>query len=335
MATPDNDVAVEASLAELAQYVASARDVESLSRPMLELMERVTGLESTYLTSIDTAKGVQRVLFSRCSELLTIPEDLTVPWGDTLCKRALTEGKFFVDDVAERWGDSEAARQLGIATYMSQPVVGKDGEIYGTLCAASSLRKSLSPATIDIIALFAKLIGQQIDRESMFDQLVNTNTRLLNRASADPLTGIANRRAFREQLDAMLRTSDEPVQVAFIDLDGFKSINDHYGHDVGDRFLIEMAMRLMKAVRRRDLVARLGGDEFVVATVGSHPKALLQRLEKNTCGRFILGVYTLDYDGPSIGIVSAVESEDVDAVIARADRAMYEIKQQRRQRDKA
>jgi len=73
---------------QLPEAVTSADDLEQLTRPMLELLEAATGLESTYLTTIDMAAGKQSILFSRNSKSMQIPEGLSVPWGDTLCKRA-------------------------------------------------------------------------------------------------------------------------------------------------------------------------------------------------------------------------------------------------------
>ena len=164
----------------------------------------------------------------------------------------------------------------------------------------------------------------------MFNRLIDTNSRLLNSASIDPLTGVANRRAFIEQLDALLAASDSTVSVAFIDLDGFKEINDRYGHDTGDRFLIEISLRLLKCLRRQDIVARLGGDEFVVASLEASEETLKQRIEAETQGKISLATHCFHYDGPSVGTVESEPGEDARAVIARADQAMYEVKKKRR-----
>jgi len=84
-------------------------------------------------------------------------------------------------------------------------------------------------------------------------------------AKHDPLTGLANRRYFMERLDqttARLDRSLEGAAIAYFDLDGFKEINDRFGHNIGDAALIEVGRRLSHAVRGSDLVARIGGDEF-------------------------------------------------------------------------
>jgi diguanylate cyclase (GGDEF)-like protein len=96
---------------------------------------------------------------------------------------------------------------------------------------------------------------------------------LRQRAGFDTLTGLANRTLLRERLDAALarsRRSGRPVAALVVDLNGFKQINDAYGHDVGDRVLAEVAERLRLSVRAEDVVGRLGGDEFVVFAEDLH-----------------------------------------------------------------
>ncbi|WP_028456028.1 hypothetical protein [Chitinilyticum litopenaei] len=106
-------------IAQISQALESRQPLEGLVRQLLMLLELVTDLESTYLTRIDLAEMRQHILFSRNSKQMQIPEGLAVPWDDTLCKRALDEGQRFTNDVANCWGDSVAARELGIATYVS------------------------------------------------------------------------------------------------------------------------------------------------------------------------------------------------------------------------
>ncbi|ORE89567.1 diguanylate cyclase with gaf sensor [Oceanococcus atlanticus] len=325
---------MELLLNRLADQVAQSYDLESLTRPMLELLETVTGLQSTYLTTIDEHRGVQHILYARNSHALQIPEGLSVPWGDTLCKRALDQGQPYASDVASRWGDSDAARTLGIKTYVSQPVHTADGTLYGTLCAASGDCVNVMPATLNVLALFARLIAQQIEREALLERLRQSNQELSSRATTDTLTGVANRRGLYEALGRMLahaRRESVVVQLAFIDLDGFKPINDQFGHAVGDRFLVHIASRLLASVRASDVVGRYGGDEFVVIAIGDQPEELAQRLEQAIQGIFMDGEIVLDYPGASIGVVSASPDEgDAEALIRRADQVMYQMKTRRK-----
>ncbi|WP_233840475.1 sensor domain-containing diguanylate cyclase [Dyella sp. 2HG41-7] len=323
----------------LATTVTHARTLEELVRPLLELLEVVTGLESTYLTTIDELAGVQHVLFARNSRSLCIPEGLSVPWEGTLCKRALDQGQFYTDDVAHCWGDSEAAKALGIATYASTPVRGDQGDLLGTLCAASDHRKPMRDGSAHTLTLFAKLISQQMEREKLFVDLQRSNYMLAANALIDPVTHLPNRRALMEEMKRRLennRTTTALI-VAFIDLDHFKDINDQYGHDVGDRFLEATARRLQSALRNGDIAARLGGDEFVVLasapsdTAEAAAVSLEHRLTSATCGRFSLQTTDLEYNGPSIGVVVAQpECDDAQALLKLADEAMYAIKRIRK-----
>ena len=327
-------------LAQLSQSVETARTLEDLVRPLLEMLEAVTGLDSTYLTSIDLAAQRQSVVFSRNSGSLQIPEGIDVPWDDTLCRRALEEGRVQCDDVPARWGDSDAARALGLQTYVSVPVRMGDGALFGTLCAASAGRHVIDADAENVLRLFSRLIGYHIERERLIEQLRRANEELSESALSDPLTGLPNRRSLAQELNRMLarvQRDDRALVVAFIDLDAFKPINDRYGHEAGDRFLVAMARALEGALRGGDLVARIGGDEFVVA--GTVPResadaaadVLCRRLEAATRGRFDIGGTSIDYAGASVGVVLARTGEvDAEALLARADRAMYASKHERR-----
>ena len=330
-------------LAQLSQSVSAARSVEELTRPLLEMLEAVTGLESTYLTFIDEAQGVQHVLYARNSSTMQIPEGLTVPWHDTLCKRALDEGRTFTDDVAGCWGDSQAARELNIRTYVSTPVRMGDGTLYGTLCAASASSHARTPEGERILTLFAYLIGQQVEREQLIQKLLSANQQLATVAATDPLTGLPNRRALVEALERMFAhglRQQMGVQIAFIDLDGFKAINDTHGHEVGDQFLMAITQRLQGLLRAEDMAARLGGDEFVVASLSAHTgqaaeaaqEALAQRIAQATQGHFDLPGATLDYTGPSVGVVTIAPDRNhrVEDALRLADQTMYRVKLARR-----
>lgn len=327
-------------LDKLVAAVSNSEDLESLVRPLLGLLESITGMESTYLTTIDLQHNVQHIVFARNTQTLTIPEGLSVPWGDTLCKRAIDEGRPYVDDVASCWGDSEAARALGITTYLSEPVHVAAGELYGTLCAASGTRIQITNDTRRLLQMFSQLIARQLERDRLLIRLQDENRMFSRYALADPLTGFPNRRALMNELGRALANAGRAgtaVHVAFIDLDGFKSINDQYGHDAGDRFLIEIAKTLVSGMRDGDFVARYGGDEFVVfgaATSTAHDAsraAIRKRLERLTTGQFMIGTVTLDYSGASVGVVTSDPDErDSQVVLVRADEAMYQTKRVRR-----
>lgn len=329
-------------LEKLALTINDSNDLEELVRPFLEILEEITGLESTYLTHIDEAQGLQHILYANNTKTqqLDIPEGLSVEWGDTLCKRALDEQKSFTDDVASCWGDSQAAMQLGINTYLSEPIRIGDGELFGTLCGASGSRISINIEARRLLTMLAKLIARQLERDRLLERLQRENLVFSQQALTDPLTGIPNRRASLQELTRALagvNRSGTPLHLAFIDLDGFKAINDQYGHDAGDRFLIQIAQRLSEGLRDSDFVARYGGDEFLVfgpacsADLEESRDAIGTRLESLTIGTYDLSGEAFFYAGPSVGVVTALADEkDSTSLISRADAAMYAVKQARR-----
>ncbi|MFV3131680.1 sensor domain-containing diguanylate cyclase [Niveispirillum sp. KHB5.9] len=329
-------------LARMSSAMVSAGNVEQLTRPLLELLELMTGLESTYLTRIDGDARVQTILFSRNSRVMQIPEGLSVPWNDTLCKRALEEGRSYTDNVADCWGDSDAARALGIQTYASVPVYVADQALYGTLCAASKDSRPMSAQGQQVLSLFSSLISQQLQREQLLDKLQKANAALEVESSTDALTGLPNRRFALSELDrlfALAQRTRQQVLLAFIDLDGFKGINDTHGHDAGDEFLIAVGRRLSAGLRRGDVLGRLGGDEFIFMGLTAPgetnglkaDEAAYQRLAPLLRGRYDLGACALDYPGASFGIVVAdPDATTPEEALREADARMYIDKRARR-----
>ncbi len=333
------DPKIDPLLVQLAQTVGGQQTLETLTRPLLEMLQAVTGLESTYLTTIDLAKGEQHILFARNSRTMQIPEGASFPWHDTLCKRALDEGRMCTSDVPAAWGDSEAAAALGIRTYVSSAVRASDGSLVGTLCAASADSMQLAPNVDRVLGMFSTLIGQHVEREALMGQLRVANAKLASFAMTDMLTSLPNRRALVQELTRMLarcQRDGSALLAAFIDLDGFKQINDRHGHDAGDQFLVAMAARLGAGLRAGDVLARLGGDEFVVVAHDSHAPdsaaGFRDHLARLTIGHFALGMdLDLDYLGASVGVVRiASGSLTAEDVLVRADAAMYENKRARR-----
>ncbi|MFM1687585.1 GGDEF domain-containing protein [Aeromonas salmonicida] len=330
-------------LQALSVQVTEARDLESLTRPLLEMLETVTGLESTYLTQIDLEQRAQHILYARNSAALQIPEGVSVDWSDTLCRRALDEGRLYAADVADRWGDSAAARAMGIRTYMSSPVRTSSGSLYGTLCGASAEHKPLVTGSEHLIAFFARLIAEHVEREQLLQQLQQANNELSRQALSDPLTGLPNRRALMLELHrlfSLLKRTGHPLLISFIDLDGFKAINDTHGHDAGDLLLQTMAQQLAGALRSGDLLARVGGDEFVAVgmgplsgeeTVEAAVHCFQRRLFAQSQVQLPLASQVLNYSGASVGVVAVdPASISIDDALRQADACMYAVKRQRR-----
>ncbi len=480
--------------------------LEELTRKLLALVEKLTGMDSSYLTRFEYHSNRQHILYARNSGELDLPEDLSVPWGDSLYRRALEGQHFASSDIRHTWPDAVVAAELGLRSFVSVPVQFADGTMFGTLCAASAAKIEVSPDTLSAMELLSSLISRQIEVEDrrqfaeerytrmalvaevgrlcldaralmpalqqtaallaqmppwqrvitfeckddeyrviqavessdpalveaitlavgeaisrlhdehhhpllssnqmtesvrqlraqqglaadgptalltaatlsgleagivlladsgealerrddqmlancsnflsmLADRLCHqglleaTNQDLSIQASRDPLTGLANRRSLNDTLErtlAMAARSGDQVFAAFVDLDGFKRINDVHGHEAGDLLLISLARRLQNQLRSDDMIARIGGDEFVVVTTAgpSRPghdiaRNLTDRIDQAIIGEHDLGTVRIDYGGASIGVVRW-QGEDLAELLKRADQAMYAIKQKRR-----
>lgn len=322
-------------LARVSETLATEQSLEGLVRQLLEMLEIVTDMESTYLTKIDIEARLQHILYARNSKQMTIPEGLSVPWDETLCKHALDSDTVFSNDVPERWPECEAAKALGITTYMSIPVHLADGSLYGTLCATSTARKPLSERGEQVLKLFAGLIAQSIQKESLVTQLREANAALIAHSYTDALTGLPNRRAIFEDLTTLFslaRHLKRNAIIAFIDLDDFKLINDRYGHEAGDQFLIEVGKRLAAEKQQDDIIGRLGGDEFLVASLSNagneeQINLLRTRLSARIAGEYWLGTISIIYPGASLGVIEVDPGvTDPDSALRAADIAMYQDK---------
>jgi diguanylate cyclase (GGDEF)-like protein/PAS domain S-box-containing protein len=158
--------------------------------------------------------------------------------------------------------------------------------------------------------------------------------RLTFLALHDPLTGLANRRLLFDRLSVALARAERSgrlVAVLYVDLDDFKGVNDAWGHDVGDQLLLHVARRLRELTRDADTLARLGGDEFVLVAEDLAEMSQAQRIAAR-----IADSLRQPYDLPGAGVVAmsasvgvglAEPGADADAVVRRADAAMYEAKE--------
>lgn len=162
MAPAQAQNAVRRALVEVGQ---GAGDLASVTRPLLDALQAITALESTYLTSIDWEQQTQQVVVADNRGDLLIEEGAVIPWEDTLCRRAMESDRYATDDVPGTWGDSPVARELGIRTYVSVPVILADGEVYGTICGASSRALVVDEQISSLLTVFARIVADTVARE--------------------------------------------------------------------------------------------------------------------------------------------------------------------------
>ncbi len=187
-----------------------------------------------------------------------------------------------------------------------------------------------------LMRLLVQALHHIAENEHQLNQKDEIIAELKSQAMTDPLTGLANRRAFEEQVRRAIAGAsrfDEAGVLAYIDLDGFKPINDGMGHDAGDAVLIYVAEFLRNSVRQTDTVARIGGDEFAVLMVQTTPEEGERRARTL---QLLLNASHLTFDGrlisisASMGVAPFTAGADPRNVMRIADAAMYADKGRRR-----
>ena len=197
----------------------------------------------------------------------------------------------------------------------------KRGEIYPELLSISTVRDDAGRVT-NYVAVFAD-IGRIKDQERQLTQM----------AYFDALTDLPNRSLLLDRLAqavAQTRRSNTTMAMCYLDLDGFKRVNDTWGHEAGDKVLVEIATRLKDAVRGGDTIARLGGDEFVVLMLGLTNADEFNSAVSRLLQQVALPITQLPEPvalSASIG-VTLFPSDDVapDTLMRHADQAMYQAK---------
>jgi len=240
--------------------------LERLARPLLDLIQRLTGLETSFVTQIDWASQTQEVVFALNTAELEVPEGSVVDWPDALCRLTFLSGKEHSADVATDFPGNSGAEQLGLQSFFALPILSGDVTL-GTVCGASRRPVTLAPDVVESVRLISEALSFQMAAHVESQALLARAERAEALALVDPLTGLANRRAFTSRFEEELARSGRhgaPIAVLAIDLDEFKNVNDTYGHAGGDEVLVIAADVLRRAARAEDVPARLGGDEFAL-----------------------------------------------------------------------
>ncbi len=225
------------------------------------------------------------------------------------------------------WGKRAQYQPIeSLETCRTEAIVSASGQSLGKLSILRPMHRRSDEVQLKLVGLSANLASIAIDRDQA-DRMI------WKQANYDSLTGLPNRNLMQERLEQELtkaRRHRSDLAVLFIDLDRFKQVNDTFGHARGDELLAQVGRRLDNCVRETDTVARLGGDEFTIIAVELHEAADAKRVADKVLselGReFQLGSETVSLSA-SIGIAFYPDhGEDMDALIRSADRAMYEAK---------
>lgn len=212
------------------------------------------------------------------------------------------------------------------------------------------VEQKVEKAADDLKLVNVKLANEIAERIAIESELANTKTDLAEVrddllksqvkeeeaqqiALQDALTGLPNRVSFEQRLDHGLTQAKRHgwgLAVLFIDIDKFKSINDSYGHDLGDKVLVMVANRLQSSVRDGDMVSRWGGDEFVCLLLEVKQEADVTRLAEKMINRI---TEACDFNGTVLSIKASIgislypaDGETADILFKNADTAMYKAK---------
>lgn len=231
----------------------------------------------------------------------------------------------FRGDLEERRRTVEQLRSEGEVSTWNVPMERRDGRPF-TILENLALHEDPEQDAPVVVSSFVEVTQQA----RLWQELKEM-------AYHDPLTGLPNRRFLKQQASRIFSLADRRERyagVAYLDLDGFKAVNDEWGHETGDEVLVSIAERMERSTREGDVIARIGGDEFamLLADLDAPDDALAatRRIVRVFDDPFNVGDKQLSLD-LSAGIATfPTDGEDIDELLQRADQAMYEAKQEGR-----
>ncbi|BEV73146.1 hypothetical protein THUN1379_26280 [Paludibacterium sp. THUN1379] len=217
------------------------------------------------------------------------------------------------------------ACQLGLRACWSTPIFTADHQLLGTLAIYYQEARSPSPVELRLIYRCSHIAAIALQRNLHEAQLYRL-------ATQDGLTQLFNRRHFIDSAERHLnqaRRYQRQVAVMMMDLDHFKAINDHYGHAVGDRVLSVFSRLCLRSLRTSDIVGRLGGEEFAALlpdTTLEDARIIAERLRQHVAQAELAHEGRAIRFHVSIGIALMNEQDNLDSMLARADRLLYQAK---------
>lgn len=314
-------------LNSFARRLIAVENVAQLSEATVEAASRITSVDTAILLEHDEESGTMATLSHRGyrEESRPVLDRLVVRPQDTpeLAKFLERPGAHVYDGSCKDHYVSSMMAFFGLQAVALVPV-RSNRRVFGMLIAGWVEGKPAPRVSEELVARFTGIADQAAGAWSK----ALLHEQVHRQATTDPLTGLANRRAFTETLAERLSRLEGPrMAVLFCDLDRFKGVNDIFGHAAGDDLLQMVGQRLQECVRSDDLVARLGGDEFTVLLTdidgGWSPSAFTDKV-RNAMSE------PIEIEGAqvavrlSIGAVIAVPGEStVRDVLRKADAAMY------------
>jgi diguanylate cyclase (GGDEF)-like protein len=264
--------------------------------------------------------------------------------AEALIEAATAAGVFTIRSGGGRRSELDRyAAQRGLKDAVVS-VLRTENRVHGLLIVADRLGDvaTFSGSDLALLETFARHVATSLERgrlENDLRQVIELQEKLRHQAMHDALTGLPNRTLFLDRTQhamALAARNGLWPAVLYIDLDGFKPVNDTYGHEAGDVLLKAFAERLGECVRDADTAARLGGDEFAVLLHGPIDEAgverVLERIRTQLDRTVDLGAGRAAKVGASMGVAIAGSGTGVDDLVRNADTAMYAAKRAGRNR---
>ena len=289
---------------------------DELANDVLDLANEILPEQMFYLTAFTDSQQVILKLSNQKSSI-QITENMVVDLSNSVCNRIDFENNqpLRYEDIKRDCDVEEVERLLddvNIRSYLGIPISLTNGEKFGTLCAVNDEASVLDPRSIALLQRIVKLFSYYLELERFVWR--------------DMLTELYNRRYLTKFFEDRV---NEHGALFFLDLDGFKKVNDTYGHDVGDVVLQEVASRLQHIAYEygEAFAVRIGGDEFVL----HFAHAASQETWRTLANRIIetLSAWDTAYHvSTSIGIVTYTTDEcaTLDMLLKQADEALYRAK---------
>lgn len=312
---------------------------------MLRLARQISGMETTFATSVDWEKQTQAILCACNTGELQLDEQMMLGWQDSICRYLPDAGLVSSSRAGLPVLATGVATALGIKSFFAVPVMMGD-TLVGTVCGASqdviglsdlqlSGLQLIATALQKLLEVEAEKVGAQ-DRAFRAEAQVNLarmearrhagdSQRMQYLANTDEMTGLPNRRAFIARWkDQLLRSelTEHRLGLIMIDADRFKAVNDGMGHEKGDAVLRAIAATLMVVKQSSDVIARLGGDEFAFSTTHGDSQQLLAVADDV---RRLFGVMAAELGVTTTLSMGMVSSDDChrSQMLATADKALY------------
>jgi diguanylate cyclase (GGDEF)-like protein len=326
------------TLSDFARAMITDFSVQEILDHLVERMTEVLPLTAVGVTMISADRQPRYVAASNPDALRF--EQLQSEMREGPCLLAYETGEACLvedlehDDRFPRFGPP--ALEAGLRAAFAIPLLHQ-GAWLGALDLYRTTPGTLTPEELAEAQILATVVSAYLVNAEHRAELRELNEQMREAANRDPLTGLPNRSLLMAQLEqALTRTRDtgRPVGLLFVDLDGFKAVNDDHGHDSGDELLIEVAHRLQQVVRPADTLARLAGDEFVMLCAEleapHHADAVVARIQRQFETPFEFAHATVQIR-VSVGVAFSGPLSDSPALLLRnADRDLYRKKRERR-----